>query len=64
MAIDKEMLQRYRATGTCPFCGAANPEGDQVEFEENGMLSQRMSCPECEKTWHDVYRLVDILPAE
>jgi hypothetical protein len=60
MAADKAMLERYIATGNCPFCGAPNPQGDQLEFEGQGRLTQQVTCLECEETWQDVYQLTDI----
>jgi hypothetical protein len=62
MAADKAMLERYIATGACPFCGAPDIMGDQVEFEGQGRLTQQLTCLECGETWQDVYRLTDIEP--
>ena len=40
----------------CPACGASNPEGEEVNIED-GKALQRMSCPECNSEWTDVYHL-------
>jgi hypothetical protein len=48
---------------TCPFCGADSIQGGFIQIE-NGRAFQEMGCPECEGTWQDVYKLVDVIPKE
>ena len=44
----------------CPFCKGASLQGGFVQVEK-GEAFQKMDCLECEKSWTDVYRLVDAL---
>ena len=46
--------------GQCPFCGNETVEGGFVEIE-HGQACQKMGCTDCEGSWHDVYRLVDLV---
>jgi formate dehydrogenase maturation protein FdhE len=47
----------------CPFCLSIPVEGSAIEIQA-GTASQEMRCPECGKAWHDIYRLVDMVPFE
>jgi hypothetical protein len=47
----------------CPFCLSVSIEGSAIEVQA-GTASQEMHCPECGKTWHDIYTLVDIVGME
>ena len=60
--IEKEAYMESNGL-VCPFCRAGSIQGGFVEIE-TGKALQEMSCLECEKTWQDVYKLVDVIPNE
>lgn len=40
----------------CPYCGADDPQGDEVTTG-GGQAEQEMTCLECGKSWFDTYHL-------
>jgi len=42
----------------CPFCLSEQIEGGAGEHGEN--TNQKMSCLDCDRSWYDLYTLVDI----
>lgn len=44
----------------CPFCDSDDIEGTCGVDVDAGVATQDIKCNECEKTWSDVYRLVDV----
>jgi hypothetical protein len=47
----------------CPYYGATDLEGGAIEVDE-GCAWQAIRCIECRTLWHDVYQLVDMVPAD
>ena len=45
----------------CPFCSGESLQGGFIHVDD-GRAFQQVSCLECERTWQDVYRLVDAKP--
>ena len=45
----------------CLFCRGESLQGGFIHVEE-GRAFQQICCLECERTWQDVYRLVDAKP--
>ena len=47
----------------CPYCGAESLEGGFIEVDA-GKASQEMVCTECNRSWQDVYQLVQRIPTK
>jgi formate dehydrogenase maturation protein FdhE len=58
--IDKESYIESKGLA-CPFCGSESIQGGFIEIQA-AEAYQEMGCRECERNWHDVYRLVDVMP--
>ena len=43
----------------CPYCGGENIEGAMIEVD-SGSAYQPVSCNDCNKSWEDVYELVNV----
>jgi hypothetical protein len=48
----------------CPYCGVMDLEGGAIEEVDGGCAWQEIRCIECHTLWHDVYQLVDMVPAD
>ena len=59
--MKNEFVEAYlRSGGTfCPYCKGTAIQGGAVDID-NGIALQGMSCLDCDKSWTDVYRLVNI----
>ena len=58
--MDKKTYIRNKGI-KCPFCSAESVRGGFIQVEA-GKAFQEMDCPECERRWQDIYRLVDVIP--
>jgi hypothetical protein len=54
---EQQALYLYDGFSRCPFCGAANPDCDNLEVDGPEVV-QESECFTCGKRWRDVYRLV------
>ena len=65
MEITKQEEREYLATGAihCPKCKGDEITGGFIEIDA-GKAYQKMSCPDCETRWTDVYQLVGIEETE
>lgn len=56
--ITPDRLKRYLESdgSECPFCGSGMLRYGKVEWENPGMLSQRITCI-CRRSWRNVYTL-------
>ena len=55
-------LHISRNGNICPFCDSDQIEGGDFDVA-NGYTKQRMNCLECDKSWSDIYKLVDVKEA-
>ena len=60
--IDKDSYIKGKGL-SCLFCGTESVQGGFIQVDA-GKAFQEMGCLECEASWQDVYRLVDIIPEE
>ncbi len=60
--LSDEQIQKYVEEGgvSCPYCGDADIEGGFVEIESGG-ASQKITCPACDRSWRDEYRLARLV---
>ncbi len=65
MAITKQEETEYLARGgvSCPKCRSQNISGGFIEVAQ-GQVRQRVSCPNCETQWTDLYCLAGIEETE
>lgn len=42
----------------CPVCNSDQIEGQDINFNSEGRLTQNMICLDCDKEWIDNYRYV------
>jgi hypothetical protein len=63
--INEEIKKKYLKAGgaLCPFCGSSDITAEPVE-SDGGEAWCDVTCKECEETWKDVYKLVDIIEVE
>ena len=59
--LSREKIDEYTWSGgaRCPYCGETNIEGSSIDIN-SGVATQGMSCPDCGRTWDDIYKLVSI----
>lgn len=57
---DTEYVQQ--GGSACPFCKSLNIEGVAGVDVEGGVALQEIRCMDCDKVWHDVYRLIGYQP--
>lgn len=58
--LTKKGKKRYlKEPSLCPFCGEGNIEGDQLEVD-GAYAWQQVHCTDCQATWNDIYKLVDV----
>jgi len=58
MPLSAEQKAKYlEAPYTCPYCGSSQIGADHFDGEGS---SQRCDCDDCNKSWRDIYKLVDI----
>ena len=64
-AIDEEIKKKYLDAGgvLCPYCGSEDITAEPMESDGNEAWCD-VSCKNCEKTWKDIYHLVDIIESE
>ena len=43
----------------CPYCHSDNITGSAVEVDADSAW-QEVSCTDCERSWQDIYKLVDV----
>lgn len=60
-SLTREKIKTYVDNGgaSCPYC-LGDIESPGVHDVEAEFLFEPMKCLECEKTWKNVYKLVDI----
>lgn len=44
----------------CPCCHSDHIDGDRLEHDGDGGVTQTVECAKCNSSWTDVYRLVDV----
>lgn len=61
MKLSKEKIQAYidKKGVICPFCGSNQLQGGFVETR-SGTAYQKITCLDCEESWTDGYKLVNI----
>lgn len=59
--LTKEAKQSYISSGgtICPFCESKELTGYAITIED-GQATQTIICESCNKSWTDIYKLVDI----
>jgi len=61
---ENEVKQYVQAGGVkCPFCGSEDVEGGSMDVD-TGYVSQEVTCLECDSTWNDLYKLIDVVEIE
>lgn len=55
----RERIDYLRSPVSCPYCGGKNLEGGFVDIH-TGSAAQPVHCADCDRHWHDVYKLTDI----
>jgi len=60
MALTQQAIDEYVANPHhCPYCGSQNIDGGKMDW--SSPLAQQVSCPNCNKSWQDVLKVVDIV---
>jgi hypothetical protein len=42
-----------------PLCHSGDLEGDPVQADENGKLSSKVRCLDCDKRWIEIYQITE-----
>ena len=60
MALTKKAIRKYLANPNhCPYCGSQNIESGKMDW--NDPLAQAVSCPDCNKSWQDILKVVGVV---
>lgn len=59
--LTKTQRERYvqREGCRCPYCNSDQLGGGSYDGDA-GYITQSITCLDCEKSWTDVYKLIDI----
>ena len=57
---DKRKIEYFKNAGSrCPFCGSKEIDADSPECD--GEITEIVTCGDCDRTWTDIYRLVEVI---
>jgi len=58
----KDKKEAYIKSGgeNCPYCKSDNITGGSIFEVDSGHTWQPMFCNDCERSWKDIYELVDV----
>ena len=58
---EKDKKEYLKSKGLrCPHCESTQIQAGDRDFDEDGEMTQIISCLNCDSDWMDVYKLMDI----